>query len=481
MEFSAPVLKFETGRLSRLLAGCGILFLIALYFFFYPPLFAFRDESDYLAMAYVFRHGTAWIDAAGIPVRSVVQAAAGHLASDYAPGMPLLLLPWTFCGWKAVFLCNFFFHAAGGWIFWKLLNRFGSRDPFWVLLYLFYPPFLLFSRTIMADIPASVLFLAGCLAYCTSGKFFWAGVSWGAAAALKETQVVFILPFLAGALFRSRKDFAQILLGLLPFAAALAVYNAEVFGRFWHAGYANTMKDIDYFSPAYFPARFRHYLSNLMFVYPLMAAAPFFCRKIRRPEIWISASAGIVFFSFYFYYDRFAWGLATDIFGARFLFPAASFLIAAYALCLEAWNEKLPETVWNAVKIVLAAALMICGFFVFKLHQAELQKQADMKALIYGRTEENSVLLYDGNTAELIQNVWGARDYHEVPKEDWRQVLGRRGLKRPVYAAVRNQDYAGEQLTGFGQALTEDVAAKYPVHLIGESHGLRLYQIDAAS
>lgn len=471
-------------RASFFLVTAGLFLSVAFHLFYYPRIYAFQDESDYLAVSTVLRQGTVWIDQTDVPVRSQIEAQNGHSVSDYQPGMSLLLLPWTLWNWQAIFLLNLLVHLAGAWCFWKFLRRFKVQDPFWILLYLFYPPFIFYSRTIMSDLPAAVLFLAGCAAYFNK-KNFWAGTCWGLSLLLRETNAVFFLPFLGVSAwqawkFKSAADFRRLCLGLAPGMLAQAAYNFYAFGGFSISGHLFSLQDISFFSFGYFGANFKHYAMNLLLVYPLMPAACFFSREFRRPELLFSIGGGLLFFCFYFFHDRFSSKWETWIFGARYLFPVIPFFLAAVAETGERQLRHFSEFWGRGIKVLTLVLLAGGAFFVHRAHDQALQKQAAMKELIYRSTEEGSSLLYDLGTAELIQKVWGRRDYDFVDNGNWETVFAGKKLDRPVYLAVRSFYSDGVEQVSIGQSVLEEARRRYSLELIGRRHNLALYRVHHA-
>ena len=139
------------------LISFGIVFTI-LWFIFYPPIYAIHDEAAYMAQAYVMQECTIFGDVAGIPVVSSIKTPTGHLVTKYAPGVSFLLIPFTFLGWKSIFLMPLILHIVGFIIFIKIL-RIYNISTYFSLFYLIYPASVLYSRTIMADVHSAVFFI----------------------------------------------------------------------------------------------------------------------------------------------------------------------------------------------------------------------------------------------------------------------------------------------------------------------------------
>lgn len=126
-----------------------------LYLYSYPTTFAIWDESSYLSTAYVYRQATIYGDVAGVSCLSSVQSGS-HLVCKHGPLNALVLMPFTFFGWRATFIPVLLLHLCGYFAFAWLVRR--ERLPVWTsLLYLFHPTLLYYSRTLMSDTLAGVL------------------------------------------------------------------------------------------------------------------------------------------------------------------------------------------------------------------------------------------------------------------------------------------------------------------------------------
>ena len=99
----------------RIIAAAVVIFVV-LYAIWYPRTFSIIDESTYLSTAYAYRAGTIYHDEAGISSVTRIETD-GHRVSKFGPLMPLLLMPFTWVGWRATFTANLLMHLIGFWLF----------------------------------------------------------------------------------------------------------------------------------------------------------------------------------------------------------------------------------------------------------------------------------------------------------------------------------------------------------------------------
>ena len=392
----------------------GIVFIV-LWIIFYPPIYAIHDEAGYMGQSYVMRSGTIFGDVAGIPVVSSIETPTGHLVTKYAPGTSFLLIPFIFFGWKTIFLLPLLLHLLGFFIFLKIL-RFYNISPYFALLYLLYPASVLYSRTIMADLPSAVFFLIACYFFLKGGKsYLLSGFFLGIIPLFRYSNIILAIPFflcLIIEFFKSRRkgfffhsSFIKFLIGFLPGLFILLFYNKIATGGILTTSYG--MKG--YFSLKFFPQNLFFYTISLSLIYPLMFFTIFFLR--RKPLFFLSTT--LLFFVFYccFYYVTIAPGkgmLKTQIVGMRFLLPIIPIFILSYADAIERIKKKIPKPstffFWSIVGIF---SILNIGM-VYK-HQGFLKEQERYKNTIYANTDEHSLILTNYDGMEFFQPVWGKR------------------------------------------------------------------------
>jgi len=470
------------GARARREIGAAVVFVL-LYLLAYPRTIAIVDESDYLSTALVYRAGTIHPDVAGVSTVGRVPSGE-HSVVKFAPLWPLLLVPFTFAGWKAAFAATLLVHLAGYAVFVRLVRASGL--PWWTaLLYLAHPTLVYYSRTLMSDVAAGVLFLAAWERWTRAGTrpAFAAGIWTGVSCAVRYTNAVLAVLFVAAAALdalRTRSSaaarrVAALAAGLVPPVAALAVYNRAAFGLWWRgaAGYRDERTGIGMegqFGWHVLGPNLEHYVVALLLVFPLMLLAVFVVRGRNRFVLPAVALSFTLFFSFYYFHDRADGLLGTAVAGLRFLIPVLPLFLLAYAEALPRWLARLRVPARPAGAVVIVAAAVATGFVDVR-HDAYLRPREDARRLLYSVTPDGAVILCDTAARKLLHDVWGRRvpvrvEYRgrwEVPPPDELPP-------GPVYVAM-----AGRGLRrGLPSELAERVGEPGAEKLVGDSSGATL-------
>ncbi len=461
----------------------GVGFYTAVYFIYYPPIFAFRDESAYLSMAFVLRQGAVFLEQTAIPVLGKM-VTPDHVVSLYALGNSVLLIPFTFLGWERIFLYGLICHLLGVIYFRKLALLFDLRSPLIVLLYLFFPAGVFFSRTIMSDIPSATLFIAASYYYFHPRSMKWiSGLLFGANVLLRATSLILIVPFALLLIVRSvgerrYSDLVHFMCPVVVFLVAGATLNKFLYGGFFLTAYSEVYTGVTNFSLGNVRDNLVHYLLSVMLVYPLMFPLCFFARSIRRPEIVLSVVTVFLFYSLYYFHDQFAGRWTTTVFGTRFLFPVFPFMLLGYGEVLTRILDRLGHPARRMATMSLMVLLASACLVINHRHQEALDSQALLKETIYGETEDGSVVIYDGNAAELVQMVWGDRIY--VSHRDLKSlvdVLEDVDPRSKVYLVTRAVDYAGEVVVGMSREEEAYLADRFARTLVSEVGRMSIYDL----
>jgi len=445
------------GTAWLLLAGAGLYILTFLAL--YPRTIAIVDEDAYLTQAFLFRTGRLSYEGSAIPVPHMTVESGGRLASKYPPGNSLFLLPFTWFGWRTVFISGLLLALTGTALCGLLLKRLSPEaDPTWALLYLFYPAVILFSRTIMSDLLAATLVLAGF--YCLLRRGGWllaSGVVLGLACLVRYSNALFLLVFLLLAL---RPDGSRLRSGLLllagfaPPAVLALVYNAFAYG----SPLSFPMYLTGHFSPAYFPHNAWYYGTALLILYPLMLVAPLAAGKGRRLLLGLPAYALLGLYSFFSYTYDVPDIAARVTVGVRYLLPAVPFFITAFALVADRMARRLHGGRW--LKYLALAALALLSVAVQSRHDRYLRTQADYQRLLLASVPDSALLLCDKDVSELVGYAWGWRDYRHISEFNVPVELDSAvASNRPLYAGVAEK--AGQE-NPVELTLFESLLAEFP-------------------
>lgn len=468
----------------------GAIFIyIVLYFFFYPPIYAYRDESSYLAMAYVLREGKLFLDQLNIPMMMKV-SANGHISPMYALGNSIALIPFTWFGINAVYLYGLFCHLAGVYVVGKLAQVLGVHSKWPRVLYLFFPAYVLYSRTIMSDVPVAVLFITGAWFYFRAQTSkYQSGIFFGLMILMKTAHVLYAFPFLLMLLIQAiktkkSKNIMSFLFGFVPFCFLAALLNTILYGSPFLMGYSANFTGIvttapgGAFSLQNFQQHGSFYLKSLLIVYPAMALFAFFSRKIWRAELLFTALLIIVFYSFWGFLDTFPTDYARLAFATRYLFPIIAILIIGYGDFLESFLSRMPKNLRVIVVSFMALGLLILCSAVHQQHQLRLNEQFALKQAIYESTAEGDTVFYDRNSAELVQIGWGERDYREYRGIDrFLEKSQAEDVARPFYLVKRDIRYGA----ALSQNVTDDdlnqMKTKFAIQKVREEKNLVVFKL----
>jgi hypothetical protein len=222
----------------------------------------------------------------------------------------------------------------------------------------------------------------------------------------------------------------------------------------------------------------KHYVVSLMLVYPFMLAAPFVAVRTRSVENVTAIIFVISFYIFYYFCGSFPGSEMNLVFATRFLFPVIPLLILSYAECLENFFKHLPNLAGRLIPVFVSILLAVSTIVIQHKHQQLLRKQGALKEAIYFSTEEGSTLIYDLNSAELIQKVWGDRRYISYPgTEALLNILKAADFSKKVYWVSRNVFYDGELLTGTDPEDFIEIGEHYTLKPVFEHEGFKIVKI----
>ncbi len=302
---------------TRLLAA-WTLFAAALYGLTWPTHVLIADEVAYLndALRLLGRAptcgSTAW---SGYPP-GVALTAAGLIGLTGRP--------------DAAFGTGFLFWLTGVWALALLLQRW-RRPMVWAFYPALFMPGLLLTRTIMSDVPSLGLAAAFLCAYAGYGHRQWgalgAGLCAGAALLFRETNLLWALPFLVGALWRPGRRAGWLWAGFALGAGARLIWGEKCLGSVFYVRHPG----VD-FSPAHLPANAVFYIMALTVLCP---GGLFFLKNKTmpfRPETALAVAALLLLYGAYGY-DAFAksGSLKGLVLQGRFVLPLVPLLAFAGA------------------------------------------------------------------------------------------------------------------------------------------------------
>lgn len=446
---AAPLPLQDTSRSDRRWLPCLMAIYGALMLVLLPFLYTSEDELANFGMAYVLRHGTIYPAQAGYHLAMSPLGPHG-LVYRFPIGYPLALALASFLGWRAFFLVNPLLHLLATGFFAKLLRAQGISEKY-AVLYLFYPGFMLYNRTLFSDPFAASLTTLALYALLRRQTAIWAGVCLGLALAARSVSLLVALLLLAGALWGDWRQQAErpgwwngralrCLLGMLPFLALNSVYNFYAMGSPFKSAYSAgqlSLSNLPKLGPLY--------ASSLLVIYPLMLLAPLFYRGRFWREGLAATTAVFLVASLYYEFTYGSNRLQTLVSIVRQLLPVMPFYLLAYCGVLSRWVPAVwlrRARAWPLACTVLAvmAAALCWG------HQKYLRGLQAVQAEIRQTLPPGCTVYASKDAFKLHQPIWEPdKTYRELPGVS--DAEAQADLRaRPVFAVLylRSRGFANE-------------------------------------
>ncbi len=452
----------------------GVLVYVICFFAFYPRITAIVDENAYLTQAFLFKSGKLAYDQGNIPLPMLtfdMRAAGGHIVSKYQPGNSMFLVPFLYLGWQGVFLSGLICALVGVWFFTKILNRFAPEiEPSWSLLYLYYPTVIVYSRTVMSDLPATTAILGSfCFLLRGKGWLFLAGLLFGLGIFFRYPILILLPAWLGILLIRKNRawEMATFLLGLCPFILLALAYNRYAFGGYFKL----PMWTNDRFALSFIPHHLVFYSLPLIVWYPLMLFSPIFAPKGYRLTLLLPSLFLILFYSTFSYTPAVKNLAERVVIGLRYLLPILPFFIIGFALFLRRMSKTLMiNPVWLRWSLLMPIAL---GVIVQIQHHRYLSTQEYYARTLLKTVPVDGVVAGNKEVIELLNVAWGWRDW--LPLDS----LANPGFSfnRPVYAALLEKSAPNEPETIF-QKIMQNFPNRTPVITINRPYRFQVVKIN---
>ena len=388
------------------LLPAGIILYWICYGTFYPEFYSIQDERAYLAKAYSLSQGYLFPD----------NADTGAAWIDrYPPGQALLLCGLLKISYHSIYLLNPVFLTLIAFVLATLLEENGAPRYFAVLA-LFHPAMLLFSRTLMSDIPAAFFFLlAVWLLLYRHDLLVLGAFALGFTISLRVALVPFaglgILYILwQQKEFHSRvKIFAGFVLGVVPFFYYM--YQSDFFSAY-------AVSDVPRISLWNFFPHVGIYLLGLNLIYPFLFILGVIPRYKEDLFLKTTCVVALLFFPFFgrHPFDDLITALIID---QRFFLFTISPLLIGYALFLKR------TLITTEIRFLAVLVILVVGSFAASLlHQEALKQNKALNSIIYENTTAGSLLVTDDSVEELILDIFGERKVLNTGERNVEQSKG---------------------------------------------------------
>lgn len=442
-----------------------------IYLGYYPPIYATSDESTILGMAYVLRNLTIFPQSVNQYLLHTV-LVNGRLVSVYPLGMSLLLVPFTYLGEAALFLLPLLMHLVGYLVFIKILDYL-NFDRRCAIMLLFYPGFVLYTRTLCNNSTVAVFFLFALYLYLRTGlgSSLMCGIVSGIMLWFRIDSIIlaglllFSMLFITGnGVLRQRiRGSLYFILSIMPFIIALLIYQKIAFGHYLLSGYQLTKQSIPLFSYQYMFRNIPLYLAVLNAIYPLMLASLLFYGGRLHLEIKLVGLILIFFYGTYFWFDFGNNIVETAVRGTRFVLPLVPLLLIPYfsainRLMRSKQGGRTVGVVWISILLVLGGG----DIMISNSHQHFLLRQRQFSQALYKNTTEGALIISEGVVIELMQRMWGDREVIDISENDFDPEQIKRTTSKDIFVvALSKKENPGAGLST--RRFLENIAETYKI------------------
>jgi len=379
---------FNQKSTQKILLISAIIFILV-FLFFYPKFYYFPDEHQYLRNSYLFANNYLKIfdplKAYGYP------AFKDFFVSKYVIGPSILFLPLTLINWQLSFLTGLLLHLASFYIFILILRELKINEIF-SLLFLFFPAFVFFSRTLMSE-TASVLFILLGFYYWLKNKSFLSGIIFGFSIFLRLTNILIFVPFLLFSL-RDFNKTSKAIAGFLILATAFVFFNFQIFETIFPSYSFLDAQNLWNF--VNIPFKFIMFIITTNILYPLMFLVFFFYKGKFSLEMKTATILMLVFYLPY-YGQPFKLSISDFFTGIRYWIPIIPFFLISYAKFLHDNIHKFKLSELHLKFAVIGMILiLITGTVVISFQHSKITNDRfEVFEEIYSKTNENSLIISD--------------------------------------------------------------------------------------
>jgi len=385
-----------------ILAALAAAYLVC-NFWKFPQFYLAADEGIYLRDAFLLSRGTLFGGAAA-------EALPGW-SLKYPLGNALLIAPWLKAGFRYVFFGNVLMLVLCTALAAALFRRMGI-SPSYAALVLLNPSMVLFSRTVMSELPSCLVLLAGVLFYVKGENkplyVFWSFFLFGAACLIKYANALYLPVFGAAYAVRclrgGRPSRMFLMCGALAGPAVLALQNHHFLGAWYNTGYGDVLRRFDL---SHAGRNALEYFTALNINYPGMLLVCFLYRWKYRAEF-----TGVILL-FFVTQSMYRFGLQGDdlaqksVLGLRFMLPVMPVMILMYSHTLQKWIYRIPHS--TVVAGVVIAFLLAGDTALCVRHYEETLDAEDISEKIYFFTPPGSALICNREAGEHVNPVLGDR------------------------------------------------------------------------
>ncbi len=413
----------------------GLVGYIAIQIIFPPVMYASIDDHTYIKNAFLLREGKISEENPGYACMATLYTDKGYVASQFI-GRSLFLVPFTFLGLAGVMFSGLVIHLINFFGIVLVLRRM-KLNVLFSLLYLFYPAFILNSRSVSPELLVLTGFIFGLYFYLGARAKSWllSGFFFGLAVLTRYDAIFGLGAFAVTSLLSNRKKVVALVFGALPVGLVIFAFNIWAYGGAIATGHGSGLAlawrlvtdgiiDVDNII----------YTALTLIFYPLLIASPFIARKFPlKREFLLLIPVYLVLNSTFTSFLGFDFSIET-VFTARlrYLVPLLGLLMVPYAHFL---SEKIGEIEWakfmlgarglgdmqkhRAVLLFAMTIVMLAlSAFATAKHAELSNSRAAVLQAISSQIPQGSTVIGSSDDCIYFQkDIFGDRKYYNIDLE----------------------------------------------------------------
>ncbi|MEM4257347.1 MAG: hypothetical protein QXD98_03230, partial [Candidatus Diapherotrites archaeon] len=319
-------------------------------------------------------------------------------------------------GFGFVFLSGIIGHLLGWLAFLLILHKMKIK-LFYSVFFLFFPPLIYYSRTLMSETISIALLLLGIYFYIlqTKKSLAIAGLLFGLTFWFRITNPIIVLPFFAVLLLKNKNAFFYAMTTFLIPIISLIIFNLLNFGTIDTYSIAgeknfvnlqNNTMILNYLLVLL--VGFLPFLSMQYFLFPFLIFSLNYANEKIKIELILSTILSLIFFG------------AFQIDSVRYIVPTATLMLIFYPIALENLHKKINKKIEFAKSNSFKAfcVLWFLGLLsVLIISQSNLQETKEVAQKIYFSTTENSLILGNYDVEKFLYQGKGKRSFLKVEEK----------------------------------------------------------------
>ncbi|MFC1800478.1 hypothetical protein ACFLYT_00300, partial [Nanoarchaeota archaeon] len=417
--------------------------LICIFAVFYPTFIIFSDETRYMHAISLFKEELKFKVTDPLDSHSFLYNGEDY-TTQFPMGVTLLGYPFTLFGYKGLFVMNFGMLLIGFYFFNKILKKLGY-NALYSLLYLLYPGFIFFSRTLMSELPSIALITIGIYFYIKEKNdfdLFYSGFFFSLAAIFRYPN--FLTYLLIGVVliykefkkhkfeFKRYKKSVLFIISAIPLVLSILGYNHYINGGIFNTSYSTKLG----FGRDPVVHMLIYYFVSLNVVYPLMIFTPLLTKIKYKLEIllvtYLTLLSYIIIGIDTFHYDF----LKNMVIGARYLFPVMPFFILGYIDVLN--NVLIKLRIKRVLFILLVSAVLLIGAGVISYQQDDFTNKSEaVKEKIYATVPKNAIIYSTFSALTYLNKFYGDNKIAFIKNPGVYELMGKQNEEEYIVFALQ--------------------------------------------